>query len=255
MKPRKNTETDAHYIKRLEDANVSLQQENARIKKWASDLNEAVTVLSCEASLAFQAMAEKAGIRSHPSVTEAVQLFDSIAFPQWRGEKKIPKVAFPQFWDLDSPRAWSGDADMQLNSPIASAIEFLQSHRWGGGEALIREIDRICDGLHRLTIRGVQGLKDGHGFKPLRTAPISKTHYRDMSAEELRNLVNAATWMALDLAQDMSYANEMLRRDLRAACYRRVCGDLYRLSQLGFGDGGRDERFDIYIAGGTQEPF
>lgn len=36
----------------------------------------------------------------------------------------------------------------------------------------------------------------------------------------------------LDLAQDMHFANHMLRRDLRAAVYRRVCSDLYALQWL-----------------------
>jgi hypothetical protein len=253
MKPRKEGETDAHYISRLESQNATLKQNYDGQKKWMAALNEAVTLLSTEASLAFQAMAEKAGVRSHPSVTATVELFDSISHPQWRGEKKIPKIDFPRFWDLDGPRAWAGDADMQLNSPVAAAIEFLDHLKFSGQSGKWEIINEIKEGLHKVIRDGVEGVKDRHGFKPMRVT-VPAGFYKEMDAEALRELLNTLGWMALDLAQDMQFANECLRRDLRAAVYRRVAADLYRLSWMDI-DPKEETGIDIKVLGGEPAPF
>ena len=254
MKPRGADETDQHYISRLESANAGLRQENAGIKKWAGALNEAVTALSCDASLAFQAMAEKARVRGHPSITAVVELFDTIAHPQWRGDKVIPRIKFPTDWEFDDPREWSGDADMGLNSPIADAIELLSHLRFKvSGSGLLEGIDDVIGGLERALQRGVDGVKDKHGFTPRRFSPATG-HLKDMSAGQLRDLAGTIGWLCLDLAQDLNFANEMLRRDLRAATYRRVCADLYRLSGLDH-EIREETNFDIKILGAEEAPF
>jgi hypothetical protein len=232
MKPRKPDESDAHYIKRLESQNAGLRQQNAWLAKWQGALNEAVTTLSTEGSLAFQAMAEKAGVRSHPSVTQAVALFDAVSHPQWRGDKEMPKIEWPTDWDFDGEGAWSGDADMTLNSPIAEAIELFDALVMHVPHRLVEPLRHVLVGLNRALRDGVDGVKDKHGFRPRYLTCPPQMHFRDMVDEELRDLASSLGWMALDLAQDMSFANEMLRRDLRAATYRRVCSDLYRMSQF-----------------------
>lgn len=252
MKPRKEGETDAAYIRRLEEQNKSLKQHNDKLTKWQQDLTEAVTILSTNASTAFQLMAEKAGVRSHPSVTAVVELFDVIAHPQWRGEKKIPGLKFPQFWDLDGPTAQSGDADMILNAPIAEAIEFLEHLKFSKGEKQFQYINELMGKLHQVAIRGVEGVKERHGFKPKHFS-IPSGHNKDLDADALRERLEAVSWMALDLAQDMAFANECLRRDLRAATYRRIGADLYRLAWCDAEP--RDSNFDIKIIGGEQDSF
>lgn len=254
MKPRQPNESDAHYIKRLEDANASLRANEASTKKWMGALNEAVTRLSTDASLAFQAMAEKACVRSHPSVTAVVALFDQIAFPNYRtGEETVPAIKFPTDWDLDSKDAWSGDADMELNAPLAEVRELLHHlHdrlKPAEREALANVMTQI-DGLLKTRMNAV---KEVAGFVPKHLKPLAPKHYREMSAEELRDLVDAMGWMALDLAQDMHSANHMLRRDLRAAAYRRICADLYTLSQTAIEP--RDAQFDVKVVGGEQTIF
>lgn len=237
---------------RLLASRSSLQQENARIKKWAQRATEATTMLATEAATAFQAMAEKAGVRNHPSVTATVQLFDAIMHPQWHNEDhEFPKVEFPADWNFDPPEpAWSGDADMSLNSPIADAVEFLESLKFGG-KPKIEHVFEIMEKLHRVGHRGVEGVKKGAGFKPLHFGPLPAKHYRDMDADELRQMLETASWMALDLAQDMGFANEVLRRDLRASTYRRVCSDLYRMSQWTM-EPHEDAVIDIKVMGGEQ---
>lgn len=254
MKQRQPKETDAHYIKRLEDRNRSLQQDNYRRSKWAAALNEAITALSTDASLAFQAMAEKAGVRSHPSVTSVVKLFDMISHPQWRSDEPIPRINFPSFWDFDTPDAWSGDADMQLNSPIADAIDLIMALRFSAKKSAFDDINRVISGLERALQNGIQGLKDQRGFKPAKVSVPPPGHFRDMPEDSLRDLLSAVGWMALDLAQDMAFANECLRRDLRAATYRRICSDLYRLSQISM-EVREDTKVDIKVLGAEQEKF
>lgn len=235
MKARKSGESDAAYIGRLESQNADLKRNNDRIQKWASDLNEAVTLLSTEASTAFQAIAEKASVRSHPAVTETVRLFDYIAHPQWRNtDTPIPHVTFPDNWDLDDEEAWSGDADMQLNAPIAEAMERIEHIRFSAKGHVIEALDQMTNALQKALHDGIQGYKRCHGFKP-RALVVPSQRFDDIDERQLRETVSSIGWLALDLAQDMHFANHMLRRDLRAATYRRVCADLYVLSQLPFG--------------------
>lgn len=231
MKARKPNETDGQYIKRLEDANHGLKQQNDQLSKWACNISEAVTHLSTEGSVVFQAMAEKAGVRGHPSITAVVELFDSIAHPQLRGEKAFPKVVWPQDWDFDKEGEWSGDADMALNSPVDEAIQLLEALKFETKDKFHEPICKAQEGLHMVLIKGVDGHKAKAGFKP-KEFGIPQKRYDEMTLEELKELVSVMSWAALDLAQDMNFSNEMLRRDLRASAYRRVCGDLYALSQM-----------------------
>lgn len=221
------------FYRRLLASRNSARDTNKGLTKWQAALSEAVTVLACQGSLAFQLMAEKAGVRSHPSVTAAVQLFDMISHPQWRNHNTpLPKVDFPEDWELDDKDAQSGDADMSFNAPIAEAIERLEALRFSTHGPQWKIINDTKDFLQKALHDGVEGYKDHCGFHPKQTAPLSDKHFRDMDADELRDLASALGWMALDVAQDMHFANTMLRRDLRAAAYRRVCADLYGMSQM-----------------------
>lgn len=255
MKSRKPDELDGQYIKRLEDCNASLQSENTNLKKRVGALNAATTELACNGSLAFQAMAEKAGVRGHPSVSEAVELFDKISHPQWHRDGHIfPKISFPENWDLEDCERWSGDADMLMNSPIADTIEFLEHLKFNLKPNLIKPLGEIIHKLQAALMNGIQGVKSQHGFSPLHMRPIRPGHIKDLGEEDLRDLMSAMGWMALDLAQDMGWANEVLRRDLRAATYRRVCGDLYAMSQFAM-EIPEKSNFDIKVFGGENEPF
>jgi hypothetical protein len=247
MKPRKPSESDADYIARLEAANDGLRARNRELAAWCGRINEAVTTLSTEGSLAFQAMAEKAGVRAHPSVSAAVRLFDAISHPQWNANKEVPSIDWPDDWEMDGPDVWAGDADMSLNAPIAKAIELLDHMIFHVSGKYVEPIREAQAALQDALAKGVDGVKERAGFKPVTIAPPTE-HYRDLDAEQLREMVSGMGWMALDLAQDMHFANFMLRRDLRATTYRRVCSDLYRLSN--FYHGGDPGPIDIKVLGG-----
>lgn len=238
----------------LRQSRNGMKEHNDRLSRWAESVSNAVTTLSVDGSLAFQLMAEKASVRSHPSVTKVVELFDAIAHPQWHDQNKVmPKVEFPTSWDLDLPESQSGDADMSLNSPIAEAIELLEHLVFRVPKAM-KDIHRVTQGLQVALDGKVEGVKDKVGFRPLHLKPLDPVHFKDATREQLQEWLSAIGWMALDIAQDMSFANEVLRRDLRAASYRQVCSDLYRLSQLAI-EIEPSSNFDIKVFDGEEIPF
>lgn len=226
------------YIRRVEDRSNQMKANYDASNKYAARVNSAISLLATEGCLAFQAMAEKAGVRGHPSVTQAVRLFDSLVGLQW-GLDEVPKIEWPDDWDFDGKdEQWSGDADMQLNAPIAELIEVVRHLRFSIKAEHYKLLGDCIDKVERAMRAHIDGVKSVHGFKA-RTVDTS-------------NPPHGVGWALLDLAQDMAFANEMLRRDLRAAVYRRVCSDLYALSNCEFGDG--PGRVDIKVLGADQ-PF
>lgn len=244
MKPRKPDESDAHYISRLEASNNEMR----KLGNWAKRVGRAVTWLACDANLAFQAMAEKAGVRSHPSVTAVVKAFDTIAHPEWAPENAdVGDLTFPTDWDLDPPNAWSGDADMELNAGIAKALEYIAGRRFNCNEAEFKYLGEIAEALEK----PLQGVIDKTMPERAERQPIDIPD--NASRDDLANVINELSWRALDLGQDMAATNEILRRDLRAASYRRVCGELYEMSNLHVPV--RDPHFDVKMIGGEAIPF
>lgn len=57
------------YVRRLKLSRDQMQTNNKALPAWMGRLNSGIALLSSEGSLAFQAMAERAGVRGHPSVT------------------------------------------------------------------------------------------------------------------------------------------------------------------------------------------
>lgn len=239
MKARKKDETDAAYIKRLEDANAALRKHNKDVADYADRVREATYTLAVDGSLAFQAMAEKAEVRGHPSVTKMVEYFDQFAGLQW-GRDSVEKVEFPEDWDFDKSDEWSGDADMQLNAELTPLIEATRDvAQWGDVKDGMRKHLRGCILKAENALRSqVDGVKANHGFRP--------------HVMTIKQAPDHIGWALLDLAQDMNFANEMLRRDLRASVYRRVCGELYALSQAEFAE--EPPQFDVKLFGG-EVPF
>lgn len=230
------------YVRRLKLSRDQMQTNNKALSAWMGRLNSGIALLSSEGSLAFQAMAERAGVRGHPSVTAVVQLFDSLVGLQW-GRDDVPKIIFPDEWNFDGPvdSDWSGDADMQLNAPIADLIDIIESCRFGAKlpEGLWKALTEAVGRVQQAMRTHIEGIKSNHGF-------IAKT-------VNVKDAPHGLGWALLDLAQDMHFANHMLRRDLRAAVYRRVCSDLYALSHAEDAEG--PSNFDIKVLGGESQPF
>lgn len=237
----------------LRESRANVKKHNDALTKWSQRASESVTALATDGSLVFQAMAEKAGVRAHPSVTKAVELFDLIAHPQWKDEP-LPKFEWPTDWDFDDTEQWSGDADMQLNAPIARAIEIMEQLRFSVKGPVWEAFNEITQLLDKALREGIEGYKDANGFKSVSVRGQPGIHYRDLDREQLIELVGSISFMALDLAQDMAFANDALRRDLRASVYRRVCGELYSLSHLSM-EWGPQPQFDVKVLGGEGLPF
>lgn len=233
--------------RRLLASRDGVRERNKSLTEWLERVTDSVTTLSTEGSLAFQAMAEKAGVRGHPSVTAVVGLFDSIAHPQWsRGEKPEP-VEFPTDWDFDKTDEQSGDADMLLNSVVPALVDAVEAIQFSFKQPTKERLGRMVGALLAGLGKRVEGVKDAAGFKP-RHVTVPTGPLAGMDAEHLRMLVSALGWFALDIAQDLHFANQMLRRDLRAAAYMRACNDLYRLSQLAV-DESPPDHIDIKVFG------
>lgn len=249
-KPRKepNLETASRdelvaYIGRLKASRDQMQANNKALTKWLGRLNDGIASLSSDASLAFQAMAEKAGVRGHPSVTAVVSLFDKLVRLQWERRDDVPRIQFPDDWNFDDEAddGWSGDADMQLNAPIADLLDIIEHQRFNSkvSPAAFEALSSAVVRVQRAMKTHIDGIKSNHGF-------VAKT-------VDVRDAPHGMGWALLDLAQDMHFANNMLRRDLRAAVYRRVCSDLYALSHAEHAEG--PTSFDIKVLGGEGQPF
>lgn len=236
--------------RKLIDSRNGLKAHNASLTDWCNRISRAITHLSTEGSLVFQAMAEKAGVRGHPSVTAAVQMFDSIAHPQWQKEPP-PSIEWPTKWDFDGDDNWSGDADMALNAPLAEAIEILEHLKFEVKPAHWERISQAMTLIQHALENSVDGVKEANGLKP--RPSISIDIPASATVAELREAIFAISFAALDLAQDMEFANHMLRRDLRAAVYRRVAADLYRLAWIDVPQ--PNPAFDIKVLGANETPF
>lgn len=74
-------------------------------------------------------------------------------------------------------------------------------------------------------------------------------HPNDMSREELRELVSAMGWLALDLAQHLCYS-EGLKPEYKDEAYKKATGMAYHLVNLQFNFNGVEKsKADITVFG------
>jgi hypothetical protein len=57
-----------------------------------------------------------------------------------------------------------------------------------------------------------------------------------MSRQELRDLVSDMGWAALDLAQHLSFTNEMLREEYRGEAYKKAQTMAYALANMPYSE-------------------
>ena len=62
------------------------------------------------------------------------------------------------------------------------------------------------------------------------------THPKDMTREELIALVGDLSWQALDLAQHLSFTNELLKPEYQLKAYQKACWMAYYLSTYAYED-------------------
>ena len=198
------------------------RNEYRNVGKFAARLNDVVTWLSTSAAVAFEAMAEKAGVSSHEDVQTFVKAFGECCYSQWSDGGKLPKIQLPYSFDIDEDlEKYSGDAGMKHSAKISELMNYLKSLYWDKNKELSNNSIQWRAALFDLTDGIVSGLKSKRSAPHEMEMPLLKDH-----CEHCRDM----SWMALDLAEDMTTTMEMLRGDLRAASYRRISRDLYKLS-------------------------
>lgn len=229
------------HIKSLEASRDQLKQNNKRLSNYYSRLETAIRALASDGSLIFQAMAEKAGVRGHPSVSKVVAYFDAFHSFGWGEAEELPTIETPDDWDFDREDEWSGDADMQLNSPVARLLDIICHYEVQTKlpERVREELNKAVVAVEHALRTHIDGIKSAHGFTT--------------KSVDISRIPDGIGLALLDLAQDMDFANEWLRRDLRASVYRRVCADLYRLAFHGHEEEPR--RIDVKVFAGPAVPF
>ncbi len=85
-----------------------------------------------------------------------------------------------------------------------------------------------------------------------------KKHPNDMDREELRKLVSAMSWQALDLAQNLNFIGHMLKEEYKEQAFESAIKQAYNLSNLPYTtDDLVESRIDIAVFGqnGMEKPF
>ena len=225
-------QSEKEYQRLLASRN-QMKANNDYLSKFSSRVNEAVTALAIEASVAFQAMAEKAGVRNHPSVSAAVAAFDGLMHQQWKNKER-PK--FPTDWNFDPTpemNEGAGDADMMLNSKLEAVFE--KTPPWESEKLTRSEIESFF----REAEKTLREIRVAAGFRPT-VVSVPTSQIREIGM------------VLLDAAQQMEFARKMLRRDLRAAQYRQISEELYRL--VWWQEDEEKSKIDITVFGDV-EPF
>lgn len=75
-------------------------------------------------------------------------------------------------------------------------------------------------------------------------------HPRDMTRDELLEIVFGMSWAALDLSQHLRFTNDMLREELRPAAYKRAAQMAGEICQMPYTPHApRNETFDVVLFG------
>lgn len=257
FKPVDETAVSHDELKRayrsLLDSRNALKRNNESNEKYAKKLAEVINLGIPHAILIIQALAERAGVRRSKAVVEAMEYLNSIAFPQWGDPDFVPPPlpsVIPLAEDGDE-----GDAEMLVDAEIAKAMEpFDDMWFMAGIKGAHRDaVSALCRAVQDHLAKVISQVKENAGFKPKRIDWKFTAHPNDMSREELRAALDAITWAALDLAQDMEAARTLLRKDLRDGSYRRIAGDLYAIGNIPYRQG--EHWIDVKVFDMEDEPF
>ncbi len=214
-----------------------LKSRNSELSKWLQAVTANINHVLPHASLVIQRLAELSGVREHEAVQATLGYLDETSHPQWQKGAAKPAPIWPDRVPISSEKG--GDAEMLLGASVAKALEpfacgFIYTEI--PKEYVRAAVRELTEAVQSALRKGVEGHKDAAGFKVKSLKIPGGKHPDDMSREELKSLVHGMGYAALDLAQDMNFAQDMLRLDLRAAVYRRVAADLYQLSNVPYSD-------------------
>ena len=74
-------------------------------------------------------------------------------------------------------------------------------------------------------------------------------HPNDMTWQELRDLVSAMSWAALDLSQHLNFTNEMLKEEYKANAYKRAESMAGAICSMPYKDHAPPGQIDMVIFG------
>lgn len=74
-------------------------------------------------------------------------------------------------------------------------------------------------------------------------------HLNDMDREELRDLVSAMSWAALDLKQHLQFTIDMLKDEYKENAYKKACKMAYDICQMPYQEPKPKSNFDISLFG------
>ena len=221
--------------KRLLESRRSLQASNKSLREWLGRVTDNQSFLSVTANLVFQAMAERAGMRRHPAISEIVKAFDKCVGSQWKddGASLPEKIELPENPILYEGEEENGDAEMLCTARLAKALEPFEIGyipRNARDEKYIGCVNELVEAVHEALESMRDQVKRDHGFKPVDMTIMKAPDYDEMTRDQLIDIIRGMSMVALDLAQDMNFTRTMLRYDLRDSAYRRIHRDLYKLA-------------------------
>lgn len=252
MKPRKNGESDADYIRRLETANSDLRASNSRLAKTMAMYDERARPAASHARAVLLAAAEACGMSGDESVKKTAECLDALAGLPW--SRDIPHPGYM----LEYPAAddeCRGDAEMVLRSvyervlgdtthfSIFSLFSSLPAAKADVARSVVHELCRLAQANLEGQARAVIG-------RPARAAPVvpplESLEAAQAAFDELRHEV----WM---LFEDLEMSRHMLRLDLRASMYEAIAQGVARIA--GATTEAADQLPRAYVQNGESLPF
>lgn len=140
MMPRKQDETDAHYISRLEISNRDLKAHNEAMRKSQKQLHRIIVPAAQQAGLVLQCAAEMAGVTEDAEVGACIAGLEALGSYSWKEDDlhvpPMPAIAMP-------PEPYSGDVEMILKSALEKAKAEQLPWKPAKGAALYAKVDEI----------------------------------------------------------------------------------------------------------------
>lgn len=224
VKPRKEGETDAQYIGRLEQANANLRRENARWSEQIGVYNSRARPAAYFTGAVLHAAAEACGMADDPRVGRAAVVLDQLSGLPW--QKTIPEPTTLPTFGAPNLEANGGDCEMLLRSAYEAlgdvlyeplhAINLFDSLRPMEKNLLWRMLHalmRLADENLTTQARALAGVpKPREAFNPPKVETL----------DQARDLIQSAWFEVCDVLSDVEIGRACLRLDLRSTMYRNA---------------------------------
>lgn len=220
MKPRKQGESDAAYIQRLESANDSLRAENRRLWDENKKFVTHGRVAASQAGAILNMAAEACGVSDDAAVKSARTTLDALAGLPW---SEIPQTITSLEIPFVEALGARGDAEMVVRSAYELVVHtaydpcffmsILKGAKPKDRDLVMGMIQNLAD-LARANVSDQIKCVTGIDFsRP--TAPAPEVH----TLEDARALINDTWFEISDVLSDVAISQALLRLDLRAGMY------------------------------------